>query len=140
MSANLKLKASNVKTARKSNSRARISSNCKCKEDHKSCGCGRRVDPAVEAMQDAGKELSDIFKQLKDEQTAAKLVRAIRCRDARAVQSLLDCKCRVVCFFCSRDKDCVRICCSFGRNHDVTVTFDICVRRAQDECRRNSWF
>lgn len=140
MSAYSKLKASNVKATRKTTSRARISSNCKCKEDHKSCGCGRRVDPAVEAMQDAGKELSDIFKQLKDEQTAAKLVRAIRCRDARAVQSLLDCKCRVVCFFRSRDKDCVRICCAFGRNHDVTVTFDICVKREQDECRRNFWF
>ncbi|WP_139990744.1 hypothetical protein [Paenibacillus paridis] len=140
MSAKLKLNIRSVKSARKTASRARISSDCKCKDDHKSCGCRRKEDPAVEAMQEAGKELSDIFKQLKDENTAAKLVKAIRCRDARAVQSLLDCNCRVVCFFCTRDKDCVRICCSFGRSNDVTVTFDICVRRVQDECRRNSWF
>ncbi|OBZ11177.1 MULTISPECIES: hypothetical protein [Bacillales] len=137
MSAKLKLKVQSVKSARKSSSRARISSDCKCKDDHKSCG--RRQDPAVEAMQEAGKELSDIFRQLKDERTAEMLVRAIRCRDARAIQHLLDCHCRVVHFFCTRDKDCVRICCSFGRNHDVTVTFDICVRRVFDERRRNFW-
>jgi len=137
MSAKSMLKVSNVKAKRKTNSRARISSECLREEEHKSCG--RREDPAVEAMQEAGKELSDLFKQLKDERTAANLVRAIRCRDARAVQSLLDCHCRVVSFFSTRDKDCVRIFCSFGRNHDVTVTFDICVRREQDECRRNFW-
>ncbi|OMF32642.1 hypothetical protein BK133_14160 [Paenibacillus sp. FSL H8-0548] len=136
MSAKKTFKVSNVK----STSRARITSNCSCKEHHKSCGCGRRVDPAVEAMQVAGKDLSDTFKQLKDEHTAAKLVKAIRCRDAKAVQDLLDCKCRVVCFFCTHDKDCVRICCAFGRSSDVTVSFDICVKRAQDQCHRKSWF
>ncbi|HTG67964.1 MAG TPA: hypothetical protein VL921_01800 [Candidatus Udaeobacter sp.] len=151
MSANLKLKASSMKSAAKTASRARISSSCRCnKDDHKSCRCNkddhksrcRKEDPSVESMQEAGKELSDIFKQLKDRQTAAKLVRAIRCRDARAVQSLLGCDCRVVNFFCTRDKDCVRICCQFGKFNDVTVTFDICVKRVQDECRRrhHCWF
>ncbi|KRE47945.1 hypothetical protein [Paenibacillus sp. Soil522] len=140
MSANLKLKASNMKSAAKTTSRARISSSCNCnKNDHKSCG--RKEDPSVESMQEAGKELSDIFRQLEDRQTAAKLVRAIRCRDAKAVQSLLDCDCRVVNFFCTRDKDCVRICCQFGRFNDVVITFDICIKRVQDECRRhNCWF
>jgi hypothetical protein len=137
MSANLKLKVRNVKTSRKTTSRARIS-NCKCNDNHKSCG--RREDPAVEGVQEAGKELSEIFKQLKDERTAAMLVRAIRCRDARAIQNLLDCNCRVVNFFCTRDKDCVRICCQFGRFNDVTVTFDICIRRVHDECRRNNFW
>lgn len=139
MSANLKLKASNMKSAAKTTRRARISSSCNCNKDaHKSCG--RKEDPAVESMQEAGKELSDIFKQLKDRQTAAKLVRAIRCRDAKAVQSLLGCDCRVINFFCTHDKDCVRICCQFGRYNDVTVTFDICVKRVKDECRRHFWF
>ncbi|MGG1633987.1 hypothetical protein [Paenibacillus sp. NRS-1760] len=140
MSAKSILKVSNVKAARKTsktNSRARISSECISPVEHKSCG--RREDPAVEAMQEAGAELSDIFKQLKDERTAAKLVRAIRCRDARAVQSLIDCHCRVVNFFSTRDKDCVRIFCAFGRNQDVTVSFDICVKREVDECRRQFW-
>lgn len=140
MSAKLKVKVTSVKSKRKSTSRARISTSCKCKDEHKSCGCSRRTEPAVEAMQVAGSELSDLFKQLKDEQTAEKFVKAIRCRDARAIQCLLDCHCRVVCFFCTHEKDCVRICCSFGRNHDVSVSFDICVKRVQDPCRRNVWF
>lgn len=154
MSAKLKMKVRNVKTTRKSTKRARVSSTCTCNDDQQVAGqqvagqqspgqrsCGRRQDPAVNAMQDAGKELSDIFKQLKDENVAAQFVRAIRCRDARAVQMLLGCDCRVVDFFCTRDQDCVRISCAFGRYNDVTTTFDICVRRIQDVCRRdNFWF
>lgn len=139
MSANFKMKARNKKFAFKTTNRARVSSDCNCKENHKSCG--RKEDPAVDAMQDAGKVLSDVFGQLKDKDVAAMLVRAIRCRDARAVQELLNCDCRVVKFFCTQDKDCVRICCAFGRYNDVTVTFDICVRRIQDACHRNNfWF
>lgn len=139
MSAKLNLNVRNVKTTRKSTSRAHVSSNCTCKDDHKSCG--RRKDPAVDALQVAGEELSDIFKQLKNEDVAEMLVRAIRCRDARAVQRLLGNDCRVVDFFCTHDKDCVRIFCAFGRFNDVTITFDICVRKVRDVCVRNIfWF
>ncbi|RCW47842.1 hypothetical protein [Paenibacillus prosopidis] len=164
MSAKLKMKIRNVKTTRKSTKRARVSSTCTCRDDQQVAGqqvagqksagqqvagqqvagqrsCGRRQDPAVDAMQEAGKELSDIFRQLRNEDVAERFVRAIRCRDARAVQMLLDCNCRVVDFFSTRDQDCVRICCAFGRYSDVTTTFDICVRSIQDDCRRNNfWF
>lgn len=149
MSAKLKMKVRNVKTTRKSTRRARVSSTCTCNNDQQVAGqqvagqrnCGRRQDPAVDAMQEAGKELSDIFNQLKNEDVAERFVRAIRCRDARAVEMLLDCNCRVVDFFSTRDQDCVRICCAFGRYNDVTTTFDICVRSVQDVCRRNNfWF
>lgn len=140
MSTKFKLKVSNVKTTRKTTSRARIASSCKCNDGHHK-SCGRKEDPSVESVQEAGKQLSDLFGQLEDKRNAAKLVRAIRCRDAKAVQSLLDCcDCRVVNFFCTRDKDCVRICCQFGRFNDVTVTFDICIKRVEDECRRNNFF
>ncbi|NIK78138.1 hypothetical protein FHS15_003276 [Paenibacillus castaneae] len=128
MSAKLKMKVRSVRSSGKSSSRASVSSSsCNCRENHQSSG--RRVDPAVEAMQEAGRDISDIFRQFKDERVAEQLVRAIRNRDARAVQALIDFHCRVVNFFCTHDKDCVRIFCSFGRNQDVTVTFDICVRR-----------
>ncbi|CAM4095012.1 hypothetical protein L1N85_10505 [Paenibacillus alkaliterrae] len=141
MSSNLKMKVRSVKSKSKTTSRARVSySSCKYKDDHKSCGHKHKQDPAVEGVQEAGKELSDIFKQLKNENVAEKLVKAIRCRDARAVQSLLDCDCRVVDFFCTHDKDCVRICCAFGRYKDVTVTFDICIKRVEDPCGRKYWY
>ncbi|WP_028612737.1 hypothetical protein [Paenibacillus harenae] len=134
MSAKLKVKVRSVKTRKSSRRRVRISSSsCGCKSEGR-----RKQDPAVEGVQEAGKELSKIFDQLRNENVAEKLVKAIRCHDARTIQRLLDCDCRVVSFFRMRDKDCVRICCQFGRYNDVTVTFDICVRSVQDQCRRHN--
>lgn len=136
MSVKPKLSFSNVKTVRRAKQQARISSSCSCGKDHnksnKSSGCGRRKDSAVDAVQDAGKELSQLFSHLKDEDTAEKLVRAIRCRDARTIQKIIGCDCKVVHFFCTRTSDCVKICCVFGRSHDVTVSFDICIKRKFD--------
>ncbi|MFX3633265.1 MAG: hypothetical protein ACE3L7_15375 [Candidatus Pristimantibacillus sp.] len=140
MSVKPKLSFSNVKTVRKAKQPARISSSCSCEKDqnksNKSCGCGRRKDSAVDAVQDAGKELSQLFGQLKDEDTAEKLVRAIRCRDARTIQRIIGCDCRVVHFFCTSFSDCVKICCVFGKCHDVTISFDICIKRRSDCCQR----
>ncbi|MBD2872904.1 hypothetical protein [Paenibacillus arenilitoris] len=133
-----KMKIRNVRTASKSTRRAGVSNS--------SCDCRKKQDPAVEGVQEAGKELSEIFRQLKNEEVAEKLVRAIRSRDAKTINCLLDCDCRVVNFFSTREFDCVRISCRFGRYNDVVITFDICVRRVRDEVggvqNRNSccWF
>lgn len=139
MSAKSKVSIVNVKTVGSAKRSARIS-NCSCGNnhdhvEHKSCG---RRDPAVEGVQEAGKELSQIFKHLKNEEVAERLVRAIRCHDARAVQRIIGCECRVVHFFCTHRSDCVRICCSFGRDRDVTVSFDICIKRREDH-RNRRW-
>lgn len=132
MSVKSKFQVKNIKSASRQSKRARTSS-CSCQRqesanDNRSNGCHRR-DPAVEGIQDAGKELSKIFKRLEHEEVAERLVRAIRCHDARAVQNIIGCDCRVVHFFCTDRSDCVRICCSFGRDHAVTISFDICIRR-----------
>ncbi|WP_424768688.1 hypothetical protein [Paenibacillus sp. sgz302251] len=157
MSSKLKVEIRNVKSNVKATSRTRISS-CNCNDnnksgsrmnqtsgnrtsgnrtngnrtsgnlnDQKSNGC--KQDRAVAGVQDAGKELSEFFRKLKNEEVAEKLVRAIRNRDAKTINHLLECDCRVVSFFRLQDKDCVRVFCAFGRFNDVTVTFDICIRR-----------
>ncbi|WP_168118687.1 hypothetical protein [Paenibacillus sp. HB172176] len=84
-------------------------------------------DPAVEGIQDAGRDLSKTFAKLEKRCKARRIVHAIRNCDARAVNSVLDHHCRVQCFFKRPGYDCVRICCSFNRGA-ATVTFDICVR------------
>lgn len=164
MSAKFNMKVSNVKTTRKPTSRARVSTTCTCKDDHKSSDhkscdhkscdhkscCHKSCDCHKSCCHKScchksccckKENLDDIFKQLKDKDVAEKFIRAIRCRDARAVEMLLDCKCRVVCFFCTPCKDCVRICCAFCGCHDVTTTFDICVKKELDVCCRNNfWF
>ncbi|MCM3630381.1 hypothetical protein M3194_23905 [Paenibacillus glycanilyticus] len=143
MSAKFKVKVKSVK--RKAKKGARIS-NCGCTMDRvggvesggnnnhdRHCCDHDRQDPAVEGVQDAGKELSKVFGNLRNEEVAEKLVRAIRRHDARTVQKLVGCDCRVVDFFRTRNADCVRVRCSFGRWKDVVVTFDICIRRAVDD-------
>ncbi|MFF2483159.1 hypothetical protein [Paenibacillus sp. NPDC058071] len=133
MSAKSKLTFANVKTMQRPKKQARISSGCACeKEERKHCD---HKDRAVEAVQDAGKELSELFGQLKCEETAERLVRAIRCRDARTIQKIIGCDCRVVHFFCTHNSDCVKICCFFGRRGEVSVSFDICIKRKFDCCR-----
>lgn len=138
MSANKKVKIRS--NSRKASRRVRILCT-KCKSNgvvsgERNKSCGKKQDPAVQGVQEAGKELSDFFKKLKCEENAETLVRAIRDRNEKAIQCLLDCNCKVVCFFSTRDQDCVRICCSFGRWNDVTVTFDICIKKLFDPCRR----
>ncbi|SFE82990.1 hypothetical protein SAMN05216378_4232 [Paenibacillus catalpae] len=137
MSAKFKVKVKSVK--RRAKKGARIS-NCGCSmgdrvggvesggNNHRHCDNDHQ-DPAVEGVQDAGKHLSKVFDNLKNERVAEKLVRAIRDHDAQAVQCLVGCHCRVVDFFRTRNADCVRVRCSFGRYRDVVVSFDICVRR-----------
>ncbi|MCA0756424.1 hypothetical protein KP806_15325 [Paenibacillus sp. N4] len=141
MSANKKVKIRS--TSRKASRRVRIScSNCKSNGNiggDRNRSCGKKQDPAVEGVQEAGKVLGDFFKKLKCEDNAETLVKAIRCRNEKAIECLLGCNCKVVCFFSTRDKDCVRICCSFGRWNDVTVTFDICIRKLFDPCDRRGW-
>ena len=141
MSAKFKVNVKNVK--RRTKKGARIS-NCGCaagdrvggemdsNRDH-DCHRSSRRDPAVEGVQDAGKELSKVFGKLKNEEVAERLVRAIRRHDARAVQQIVGCDCHVVDFFRTRNADCVRVRCSFGPYRDVVVSFDICVRRAVDD-------
>lgn len=141
MSAKFKVNVKNVK--RRTKKGARIS-NCGCSAgdrvggvesggNHHHCSNGNRQDPAVAGVQDAGKELSKVFAKLKSEEVAERLVRAIRRHDARAVQQIVGCDCRVVDFFRTRNADCVRVRCSFGPYKDVVVSFDICVRRAVDD-------
>ncbi len=158
MSSKWKVKIRSVRTKAQASGRSRVTtSSCGCKKSHTSSGnkstgsksagnqssghksCGRSTDPAVLAMQEAGGDLSKLFKQLKDEETAEKLVMAIRHRNAKAVQQLIGCHCKVLAFFCSHNKDCVRICCSFGRNHEVVISFDICVKKAENPCGQ-SWY
>ncbi|WP_338554207.1 hypothetical protein [Paenibacillus sp. KS-LC4] len=132
MSVKSKFQVKNIKSASRKSKRARTSS-CSCQRqesanDNRSNGC-RRTDPAVEGVQDAGKELSKIFKRLENEEVAEKLVKAIRCHDARAVQNIIGCDCKVVQFFCTQRSDCVRVCCLFGRDNEVTISFDICIKR-----------
>lgn len=87
----------------------------------------RDSDSAVEGVQQAGRVLSDTFKELERRCKARRIVAAIRHCDARAVNSVLDRHCRVQCFFRRPGYDCVKICCSFNGGATV-VSFDICVR------------
>ncbi|GLX67412.1 hypothetical protein [Paenibacillus glycanilyticus] len=142
MSAKFKVKVRSV--TRKAKKGARIS-NCGCTMGDRVGGVesgnnnGRhhcdnhREDPAVAGVQDMGKELSKVFANLKNEENAERLVRAIRNHDARTINKLVGCDCRVVDFFRTRNADCVRVRCSFGPYKDVAVSFDICVRRAVDD-------
>ncbi|MFC5651365.1 hypothetical protein ACFPYJ_20070 [Paenibacillus solisilvae] len=114
MSAKVSFK--NVKAVR-TGSRARISNNSCCKQK----------DQAVDAMQEAGADLSDLFCQLKNERVAAKLVRAIRCKNRKGVDELIGSNCNVVAFFNQGNFSCVRISCVFGDCCNVRITFDICV-------------
>jgi hypothetical protein len=163
MSTTWKVKIRSVQKTGQASGRARVSSSsCSCKKGHSSGGntssghkssgskstgnkstghksCGHQTDPAVLAMQEAGGDLSKLFKQLKDEAVSEMLVKAIRQRNAKAIQCLLGCHCKVLAFFCCHNKDCVRICCSFGRNHEVTISFDICVKKAENPCGR-CWY
>lgn len=99
-----------------------------------SCCNGRGVDPAVAGVQAAGTELSDFFDRLQQADQAARLVRAIRCRNKRLVESLIGPDCQVVCFFNQGRFACVRISCSFNSCCDVRIQFDICV--SNGFCRR----
>jgi hypothetical protein len=112
-----------------------------------SCGCDRSSggsrsggeDPAVDAIQDAGKELSCIFNFIQNRMVAAELAKAIHWRESRVVQEILKqcgCDCKVVAFFCTGESDCVRVCCEFGKWNEVKVTFDICIKRKKSECGR----
>ncbi|MBB3112687.1 hypothetical protein FHS18_004788 [Paenibacillus phyllosphaerae] len=91
------------------------------------CGHGQRQDNAVLGIQEAGRELGEFFGSLEDPDTAARLVRAIRCKQKRVVEDLLGPDCQVVCFFNQGRYSCVRITCVFGTCCDVRITFDICV-------------
>ncbi|MCQ6562477.1 hypothetical protein [Paenibacillus mendelii] len=124
MSAKFKMK--NVKVVRKTTKRARISSSS-------TSGCRRRCDEAVDAVQEAGADLSDLFCQLKDRRAARELVRGIRCKNKRLVEHLIGHNCNVVRFFDQDRQSCVRISCTFGDCCDVRITFDICV--SNEHCR-----
>ncbi|MBW7476017.1 hypothetical protein K0T92_14820 [Paenibacillus oenotherae] len=115
-----KVKFSNVKVVRKN--RARISSSSCCKKQ----------DGAVEGIQEAGEDLCDFFCSLRNRQVAAKLVRAIRCKNRKVIEDLIGNNCNVVCFFNQGRLSCVRISCVFGECCDVRITFDICV--SNDGC------
>ncbi|WP_274648836.1 hypothetical protein [Paenibacillus humicola] len=114
MSAKLKFK--NVKVVRRGKKRVRTSS----------C-CTNRSDNAVEGIQEAGKDLCDLFCSLKNREVAAALVRAIRCRNKKLIEKLIGINCQVVAFFNQGRMSCVRISCVFGECCDVRITFDICV-------------
>ncbi|CAH1217849.1 hypothetical protein PAECIP111893_04319 [Paenibacillus plantiphilus] len=116
-----KVKFNNVKVVRKN--RARISSS----SSGSSSGCGKKRDRAVDGMQEAGEDLCDFFCSLKHRQVAAKLVRAIRCKNRKVVEHLIGHNCNVVNFFNQGRFSCVRISCVFGECCDVRITFDICV-------------
>ncbi|MCQ6562478.1 hypothetical protein [Paenibacillus mendelii] len=120
-----KVKVSNVKVVRKTKKRARVSSS--------SSSCKERCDEAVEAVQEAGADLSDLFGQLKHRMAAKELVRAIRCKNRRLVEHLIGFNCNVVRFFDQDRQSCVRISCTFGDCCDVRITFDICV--SNEHCR-----
>jgi hypothetical protein len=114
----VKMSFKNVKAVRTgSRARARISNSSCCKQK----------DQTVEAMQEAGADLSDLFGQLKNANVAARLVRAIRCKNRRGVEDLIGSNCNVVCFFNQGNLSCVRISCVFGDCCNVRITFDICV-------------
>lgn len=87
----------------------------------------RRDDFAVEGIQDAGRDLSRKFANLRRRCQARKLVAAIRHCDCRAVNELFNWRCRAINFYKRPGFDCVKICCSFGRGSAV-ISFDICVR------------
>ncbi|QHW31597.1 hypothetical protein GZH47_12595 [Paenibacillus rhizovicinus] len=89
--------------------------------------CCNRRDPAVEGIQEAGADLSDLFHQFKNPVVAAKVVRAIRCRNRKLLEELIGANCHVVCFFHQGRFSCVRIECTFGQCCDVRISFDICV-------------
>ncbi|MBB3113477.1 hypothetical protein FHS18_005589 [Paenibacillus phyllosphaerae] len=119
-----KLKIANVSMTpiRNRKKRARVSSNSTCD----------RTDNAVAGVQEAGAELSRFFTRLQNEDNAAQLVRAIRCKIKRGVEDLLGPDCEVVRFFSQNRLACVRIRCVFGNCCDVQITFDICV--SQGNC------
>ncbi|REE78795.1 hypothetical protein A8990_12472 [Paenibacillus taihuensis] len=119
-----KLKVSNVKAVRTRSRNARVS-NEGMRSGRSQC-CNRR-DGAVEGIQEAGQDLSNLFCHLRSPENAAKLVRGIRCRNRKLVNSLLGDNCEVVCFFHQGRYACVRIACVFGECCDVRITFDICV-------------
>lgn len=139
-SATMSFKSIRYSVAQKRGARTSWSSN-------NSCGCGRSSggcrsggdDPAVEGIQDAGKELSCIFNFMQNRAVAEELAKAIRWRESRVVQEILrhcGCDCKVVAFFCTNESDCVRICCEFGKWNEVKVTFDICIKRRKSSCGR----
>lgn len=114
---------------------------------NRSCGCGNKSDgwrsggddPAVESIQDAGKELSCIFNLMQNRWVAEELAKAIHWRESRVVQEILKhcgCDCKVVGFFSTSESDCVRVCCEFGKWNEVNVTFDICIKRKKSSCDR----
>lgn len=122
-----KVQVKNVKAVRTGKSR-------KARVSHESLGgarsggcCNNRRDGAVEGIQEAGADLSDLFGQLKNPMVAAKLVRAIRCRNRKVIEELIGANCNVVCFFHQGRFACVRIACVFGNCCDVRISFDICV-------------
>ncbi|WP_219835192.1 hypothetical protein [Paenibacillus sp. R14(2021)] len=120
----VKMKVKNVKkTVRSSN--VRVSNQVRSSSSSSSC-CHRR-DGAVEGIQEAGADLSDLFCQLKNPEAAAKLVRAIRCRNRKVIEDLIGNNCNVVCFFHQGRFACVRIACVFGDCCSVRISFDICV-------------
>ncbi|MWC27795.1 hypothetical protein [Paenibacillus sp. MMS18-CY102] len=117
--------------------RTRTSSSCGCEHTSGNRSCGDKVDPAVDAIQEAGDEISCIFGQLKNRWVANELAMAIRRRDGQQVQRILKrcgCDCKVVAFFCTHDSDCVRVCCQFGKWNEVKVTFDICINKIKNHC------
>lgn len=132
MSAKL-LKVKNVKVVRKSGKKgkARVSNDLLLDQNRSHC-CNRR-DGAVEGIQEAGADLSRFFGHLENPVTAARLVRAIRCRNRKVVEELIGSNCQVVCFFHQGRYACVRIACVFGECCNVRITFDICV--SMGNCR-----
>ncbi|SFT20136.1 hypothetical protein [Paenibacillus sp. BC26] len=127
----IKLKVKSVqKVSAKSKSRksssARVS-NEQVMGSRSGSHCCNQRDGAVEGIQEAGADLSDLFCQLRSPVVAAKLVRAIRCRNRKVVEELIGSNCNVVCFFHQGRMACVRISCVFGNCCDVRITFDICV-------------
>ncbi|SFI73992.1 hypothetical protein SAMN02799624_01960 [Paenibacillus sp. UNC496MF] len=129
-----KFKVKNVKAVRTKSKSARKAkvSNEMVGGVSMSHGCCNRRDGAVEGIQEAGADLSDLFCQLKNPVVAAKLVRAIRCRNRKIVEELIGANCQVVCFFHQGRFSCVRIACTFGNCCDVRISFDICV--SQGNC------
>ncbi|WP_308637736.1 hypothetical protein [Paenibacillus silvisoli] len=114
------------KVQKKNRSSAKVSNDMQMQRGSRSSCCHRR-DGAVEGIQEAGQDLSELFCQLRSPETAAKLVRAIRCRNRKVVEDLIGQNCHVVCFFHQGRMACVRIACVFGECCDVRITFDICV-------------
>ncbi|RAP74481.1 hypothetical protein [Paenibacillus montanisoli] len=121
----IKLQVKSVQKVQKKNrSSARVSNDMhRSSRSH----CCKRRDGAVEGIQEAGQDLADLFCQLRSPEQAARLVRAIRCRNRKVVEDLIGENCHVVCFFHQGRFACVRIACTFGECCDVRITFDICV-------------